>query len=210
MFAHYQVGRQFQVTATAAVEALSITHNAFIQSADRFTGLLVDVAESRAVVTTYRVLTSPTAKALYRFTGRLILAVGAAAMYGAFFAGVSFRRWCDALVERHLQPEAIEDAELDALVIEAFAPLPTEVEVDPWDLRVEPAEVEPVQPAAIAVAPVLLLPPAKEQPRKLDAYQLRDLCNLHGIQWRNAKGRNKHMPFAQMRQQLAAKGVVVA
>ena len=210
----------FSVTASAIVEATAVVYAESISLVDRFVGLMVDISESRPVVATYRALTSPTAKAVYRFVGRLILAIGAAAMYGAFFAGVSARRWCDALVERSLQPELpAADPELENWVTQ-----PTElpaVEPDPW----QTVEVEPLVFATVALlypstrhllalpgsCQLLALPPAPEAPAaRLNAYQLRDLCSVNGIKWRNAIGKGKHLSVSQMRRQLASKGVMVA
>lgn len=215
----YQVSRQFQVTVDAAIEAVHIIRQH-----------PVTVATVKGARLTWRAATSQKAREFYRFCGDVWLAA-----LGCYLTGRSFRRWCDALVEQHLvEPVAIEDSELDALVIEVFAPLPvfqtaprqprpgiqwladresaiaeqTTIEPDPW----ETVEVEPVQSAAIAplypVVPYLLaLPPAREQQSDwatMTPEQLRRECQRRSIRWRNAHGKGKHLRKGEMVAALSA------
>lgn len=77
---------------------------------------------------------------------------------------------------------------------------------DPWTMPADEAPIPaPQQPKAIA--PLLLLPAAPEQPEPavtkqpkneislaaLDSSTLRKLCTLHGIAWKNIRGRGKHL-----------------
>lgn len=105
------------------------------------------------------------------------------------------------------------DPELDNWVTQPTELPAPAVEPDPWEtVEVEPVAITTVAPLHPAVPYLLALPPAKEQAqqRKYSPKELRDLCQQHGIKWRNALGKNRHMPTAEMRQQLAAKGVIAA
>lgn len=103
---------------------------------------------------------------------------------------------------------------------------------DPWEVvEVEPVAttIEPV--AALHVQPTYLrlLPPAqmekqpeqkpvkarkqaKKQPqvKKYAPAELRKLCQANSIKWRNAKGKNKHLSTAEMREQLTKLGAIAA
>ncbi|MBD2076221.1 hypothetical protein H6F86_20540 [Phormidium sp. FACHB-592] len=78
----------------------------------------------------HRFYTSPTAKALYRFTGRAILAAIALAAYTAFMAGGKFRAWSDGYVDSCLEKEAtpavtvsVKPVVVKAGAVEAIAPV---------------------------------------------------------------------------------------
>lgn len=61
--------------------------------------------------------------------------------------------------------------------------------------EVAPATVEPTPETAIA----------PQDLKALDPFALRKLCQQYGIKWRNALGKNKHLPKPAMVAQLSAK-----
>ena len=85
-------------------------------------------------------------------------------------------------------------------------PEPEEAMPDPWTIPADEAP-SPVQQQTKAIAPLLLLPAAPEQPEPavteqpkaeinlsaLDSSTLRKLCTQYGIAWKNIRGRGKHM-----------------
>lgn len=100
--------------------------------------------------------------------------------------------------------EAVDTEVLPPLESPDFPPLPVS---DPWDL---PTEQAPRRRQWVIkhFSPVLTLPPSKESETELadlDSEQLRKLCTAAGINWRNARGKNKHMPKAVMIASLKAK-----
>lgn len=102
--------------------------------------------------------------------------------------------------------------------LESSAPTPTAASAPVPALPVqqpEPAALPAAQPAqAMAIAEVdcvispaelaeLLPAPEPQPPVKLGRDQLRSLCRELGIKWRDAKGKNKHLTCAEMREQIA-------
>lgn len=90
-------------------------------------------------------------------------------------------------------------------------PQPEETILDPWTLPTEEAPT-PVQQQPKAIAPLLLLPSATEQPEPavteqpkveinltaLDSTTLRKLCTQYGITWRNVRGQGRHLTKGAM------------
>ncbi|MBD2019198.1 hypothetical protein H6F43_03240 [Leptolyngbya sp. FACHB-36] len=80
------------------------------------------------------------------------------------------------------------------------------MEPDPWET---PATVSPLptiaplysQPPHLLLLPAL--PAAKTEAVKHTPKTLRDLCQRHGIKWRNAHGKNRHLSVQEMRSRLA-------
>ena len=103
-------------------------------------------------------------------------------------------------------------------VEEVAAPEP-ELEVaiaDPWEATITSSSRRWVSRQPQPIKPVLALCPAKEevkpQPTQidlnaLDPTTLRKLCSQHGINWKNARGKNRHATKAMMIFQLTQKAV---
>ena len=84
---------------------------------------------------------------------------------------------------------------------------PEETMPDPWTMPVAEAPTAAPQQQTEAIAPLLLLPAAPEQPEPavteqpkveinltaLDSSTLRKLCTQYGIAWKNIRGRGKHL-----------------
>lgn len=182
-FNHYGISRHFQVTVDAAIEAVDLIRQTFLNSSDRALAFTIDLAESQPVQTTCTILTSPEAKACYRFLGKSILAVGAVLMYGAFIAGVQFHSFCDRLVDRYLIQDAPEsNSQLEPTAMEAAT---VEAETEVSDEAIESA-------------------PGKPNLEAMSREELRAECRKHGIKYAHAKGRDRHLSAAEMREALQA------
>lgn len=91
------------------------------------------------------------------------------------------------------------------------APAP---EVAPVEVAPELPAAEPVKsaPCPMATEAVLTIPDltlldvggTEANLAKLPAAELRKICSAHGIQWRNAHGKNRHLTKAEMLAELTA------
>ena len=109
----------------------------------------------------------------------------------------------------------------DTREAEVATPVPQpELEVpaiaDPWEAPITSSSRRWVSRQPQPIKPVLALCPAKEevkpQPTQidlnaLDPTTLRKLCSQHGINWKNARGKNRHATKAMMIFQLTQKAV---
>ncbi|MBD1929798.1 hypothetical protein H6F74_26710 [Trichocoleus sp. FACHB-90] len=126
--------------------------------------------------------------------------------YGLFLTFVASNERREAALARVRAPQQPEYTPESRIQTEEAAEVP-----DPWMLPADKAPIAaPQQPKAIA--PLLLLPAAPEQPESavteqpkveinlnaLDSGTLRKLCTQYGIAWRNVRGQGRHLTKGAM------------
>src|SRR5579885_12356 len=149
LFNHYQVGRFFRTFAFSCYEPLRFVY----------------CAARPYVITTWRILSSREARAVYRFLWRSLLALLAIVALTAFIAGGKFREWCDERAQSSPAPAATPDQPDQP--DQQTAKTATIAEMEPWDAPVEPAPTKtPTSPTQLPTlpTPILALPPAKTAP----------------------------------------------
>jgi hypothetical protein len=131
-------------------------------------------------VLAYDFLSSPEARATYKWVGGMTVALGQLAFWSVVWAYAKTAAWAEAEVQGCMAAEV----------------------ADPFE---QPQALAAI-PAAMAPVPTLVVKVKKPAAKSMTKTQrLRKACSAKGIAWRNAKGDGKHLNNAEMEAALLAR-----
>ena len=175
---HPQYLEELTMTAT-------ISRNAFLYGAAESIGqtaVTYTLTAARYGVLTYDVLTSPEAKATYKWVKEMGIALGQLAFWSVVWAYAKTQAWVDSEVAAAIPAEADHVPDAGEMV-----------EADPFA-----PESNPAYAAVATIAPVAtLVVPTDSDYHGMTTTQLRKECQAQGIKWRNAHG-TRHLSKAEM------------
>ena len=175
----------------------TISRNAFLYGAAESIGqtaVTYTLTAARYGVLAYDVLTSPEAKATYKWVGSMGIALGQLAFWSVVWAYAKTTEWAEADVQSCLPAEPADEpttADHSPAVGNMVA-----TDADPFCPTVN--QHYPVMAATIA-APVATLVVSTAKPyHAMTTTELRKACQEAGIKWRNAYAKGKHLSKAEM------------